>query len=995
MIRQPFRLATGGAIDRDRPLRFEFDGTSHWGYAGDTLASALLANGVRLVGRSFKYHRPRGIYTAGPEEPNALVRLRRGGRAEPNTRATMIELFEGLVAESQNRFPSIDLDFGAAASLLAPLFPAGFYYKTFMWPRRGWKLYEYFIRRAAGLGVAPREPDPDRYDKRRAYCDVLVVGAGPAGIAAACEAGRAGARVILLDERPELGGALHVEGGTVEGVPAAEWLSSSLASLAAMPEMRLLPRTTAFGYYDHNMIGAVERVAEHLPEPGADAPRKLLWTIRAKQVVLATGAIERPLVFANNDRPGIMLASAARAYVNRYGVRPGSRAVVFTNNDSAYDATFDLRAAGIEIAALVDSRAAPPGELAARARAEGLPCRFGQIVAAVEGRRAVRATRIAPVGGADGGGEQVACDLVAISGGWSPTIHLHCQSGGRPVYDDALAAFLPGSSKQAERSAGAAAGHSALSNCVGNGAWAGAAAAAAAGFGRAEDRTLTPLLDRAPAVGSLYSLESEAGRRKCFVDLQNDVTTADIALAAREGFRSVEHVKRYTTLGMGTDQGKTSNVNGLALLAGLRAEAIPKVGTTTFRPPYTPVTLGAFAGRDVGHHFEPTRRSPMHRWHEEAGAVFVDAGLWLRPRYYPRAGENMAAAVLREIRGVRDGVGLVDVTTLGKIELQGPDAAVFLDRVFVNNVKTLAVGRARYCLMLREDGLVLDDGTCSRLGETRYLMTTTTAHAVRVMQHLERLLQVDWPELRVQATSVTEQWAAMALAGPRSRRVLERVVEGFDVSNAGFRHMSAAEVIAAGVRCNLFRMSYSGELAYEIHVPSDFGSAVWQAVLDVGASEGIIPYGTEAMGVMRIEKGHVAGAEIDGRATADDLGLGRLAGAKTDFVGWRSLARPGFVDPARKKLVGLVPVNGRTRLRAGAHLVEDAAARPPVPMLGHVTSPAFSPTLGHPIALAFLSGGLARKGQILHAAFPLAGETVPVRVVDPVFVDPKGERLNG
>jgi sarcosine oxidase subunit alpha len=992
MTRQPFRLATGGAVDRDRPLRFEFDGTSHWGYAGDTLASALLANGVRLVGRSLKYHRPRGIYTAGPEEPNALVRLRHGARAEPNTRATMIELFEGLVAESQNRFPSLDLDFGAAASLLAPLLPAGFYYKTFMWPRRGWKLYEYFIRRAAGLGVAPHESDPDRYEKRRAYCDVLVVGAGPAGIAAACEAARVGARVILLDERPELGGTLPVEGGTVEGVPAAEWLGSALATLAAMPEVRLLPRTTAFGYYDHNMIGAVERVADHLAKPGADMPRQLLWTIRAKQVVLATGAIEKPLVFANNDRPGVMLASAARVYVKRYGVRPGSRAVVFTNNDSAYDAALDLRAAGIEIAALVDSRAAPPGELAARARAEGLPCRFGQIVAAVEGGRAVRAVRLAPVGG---GGKRVACDLVAISGGWSPTIHLHCQSGGRPLYDEALAAFLPGRSKQAERSAGAAAGRFALEDCLADGARAGADAAAAAGFGKIGDRPVDATPRREPAVGLFGPAEPRRANGKCFVDLQNDVTTADIALAAREGFRSVEHVKRYTTLGMGTDQGKTSNMNGLALLAGLRAETIPNVGTTTFRPPYTPVTLGAFAGRDVGHHFEPTRRSPMHGWHEQAGAVFIDAGLWLRPRYYPRPGESMAEAVLREVRGVREGVGLVDVTTLGKIELQGPDAAAFLDRVFVNNFKTLAVGRVRYGLMLREDGLALDDGTCSRLGETRYLMTTTTAHAVRVMQHLERLLQVDWPELRVQATSVTEQWAAMALAGPRSRKVLERVVAGFDVSNAGFRHMSAAEVIAAGVRSNLYRMSYSGELAYEIHVPSDFGSWVWQAVLDAGASEGIIPYGTEAMGVMRIEKGHVAGAEIDGRATPDDLGLGRLAGTKKDFIGWRSLARPAFLDPARKKLVGLVPVDGRTRLRAGAHLVEDAAAPPPVPMLGHVTSPAFSPTLGHPIALAFLSGGLARKGQILHAAFPLAGETVAVRVVDPVFVDPKGERLNG
>jgi heterotetrameric sarcosine oxidase alpha subunit len=977
-------------------LRFTFDGRRLEGFAGDSLAAALLANGVRLVGRSFKYHRPRGIVSAGSEEPNALVQLRRGARDEPNTRATMVELFDGLEASSQNRWPSLGFDLGAAASLAAPLLPAGFYYKTFMGPKGAWRFYEHFIRRAAGMGRAAEEPDPDHYEKRHAHCDVLVVGGGIAGLAAALAAGRTGARVVLVDEMAEPGGTLRWENAAFSDAPAREWLAATLAELRSMPEIRLLSRATAFGYYDHNMITIVERVADHLPEPPPHVARQVLWNVRARQVVLATGSIERPLVFADNDRPNIMLAGAARAYVNQYAVCPGLRAVVFTNNDSAYATALDLQRVGVEVVAIIDPRAGSDGSLPERARQAGIECRFGHVVSAARGRLQVSGVEIVPIGKTDGhGSTTLDCDLLCVSGGWNPTLHLHAQSGGRAVWNDGLAAFVPGKSKQAERSAGAASGHFELIECLAGGLRAGASAALEAGFGTG---TAPPAPDWArettAALYPLWSVPSSA-RGKRFVDIQDDVTVSDIGLAAREGYRSVEHLKRYTTLGMGTDQGKTSNVVGLALLAEQRGEAIPAVGTTTFRPPYTPVTLGNFAGPDVGRHFEPIRRTAMHHWHEAAGATWVEGGLWLRPSYYKRAGETIREAIVRETLAARTNVGLVDVSTLGKIDIQGPDAAEFLDRVYSNNFKSLPIGKARYGLMLREDGIVMDDGTTSRLAEQRFLMTTTTANAVKIMQHLEFLLQMIWPELRVQVVSVTEQWAAMALAGPNSRAVLERVVEGIDVSDAALPYMGVVAGRLGGAPTRIFRISFSGERSYEINVPADHGRAVWEAILDAGRPLGITPYGMEAMGIMRIEKGHVTGAELDGNATADDLGLGRMISAKKDFFGRRSLNRPGFVDPNRPRLVGFVPVDGKTRLRAGAQIVADSRVPPPVPMVGRITSAAVSPMLGHPIALGFLAGGMTRKGETLHALFPLANQWTPVRVVDPVFYDPKGERLHG
>lgn len=993
---QPFRCPDGGQVDRARPLSFTFDGSRYQGYAGDTLASALLANGVRLVGRSFKYHRPRGIYSAGPEEPNALVRLRLGARAEPNTRATMIELFDGLVTESQNRWPSLRFDAWALNGLFAPLFPAGFYYKTFKWPAAWWEpLYERFIRRAAGMGIAAREPDPDRYEKHYAHCDVVVVGGGPAGLMAAQAATHAGARVILVDETAGFGGALKRERRILDGRPALDWVKATVAALEAMPDVILLPRTTAFGYYDHNLIALIERVADHVPVPPLHTPRQRLWLVRTRQVVFATGAIERPLVFADNDRPGVMLASAARTYVNQYAVRPGRRAIIFTNNDDAYRTAVDLHDAGVVVAAIVDARPASDAPLAARARDAGIAILAGHQVTGIHGRATVSGVEVALVGDAGSGAlRRIDCDLIAVSGGWTPTVHLHSQSGGKLTWDEEILAFVPGAARQATRAAGAARGLFRLTDCLADGARAGTESARTAGFGSGAAPALPACEDEAAyRIAPLWSITAPR-RDKSFVDIQDDVTAADVALAAREGYISVEHLKRYTTLGMGTDQGKTSNVNGLAIMAALRGQPIPAVGTTTFRPPYTPVTLGAMAGTETGADFAPIRRTPLHAWHERAGAVFVDAGLWRRPRYYPRAGEDMAAAVAREVTNVRGGVGLVDVSTLGKIEIQGPDAAEFLDRVYANRFATLLVGRARYGLMLREDGIVFDDGTTARLGATRYLMTTTTINTAKVLAHLEYHLQVVWPELRVQAASVTDAWAGIALAGPKARAVLEKALAGVDVSAVAFPLMAVGQGRIANVSVWVSRISYSGDLAYEILVPADHGETVWHELLAAGAPSGIVPYGTEAMNVMRVEKGHVAGPEIDGRTTAEDLGLGRLVKSGQDFIGRRLAERPAFRAPERPRLVGLVPADGVTRLAAGSHIVADASVPPPVPTLGHVTSAVLSPTLGRPIALGLVAGGLARKGETLFAVDPLRGRATAVVVSEPHFFDPDGKRLH-
>ncbi len=994
MSTQSYRLPQGGLIDRRKPLCFQFNGRRLQGYAGDTLASALLANGIHLVGRSFKYHRPRGIFSAGAEEPNALVQLETGARTEPNIRATQIELYDGLSATSQHCWPSVEHDLGAINNLLSRFLPAGFYYKTFMWPPSWWLKYEHFIRKMAGLGMSPLDPDPDCYEHCHAHCDVLVAGGGAAGLSAALAAARAGARVILADQDFRPGGSLLYETATIDDRPADQWINHTMAELASLPDVKILARSTVCGYFDHNFLTVAETVS-----PGnARAPRQRLWKIRARRVVLATGAIERPLVFADNDLPGIMLASAARTYVKRHAARPGKHAVIFTNNDSAYHAALDLHRVGITVAAIVDARPAAGSEVSAQAQAAGLRMIHGHAVVKAHGTKRINAVDVMRCENsvAHGAVARLACDLLCVSGGWSPVVHLFSQSKGRLRYDGNLTAFVPDVSMQNEESAGAARGIYNLADCIADGAAAGSRATAACGLNPPAALPRHPVSQ--PATGSVLPLWKVEAAHTChdksFVDLQNDVTTADLALAAREGYVSVEHLKRYTTLGMGTDQGKTSNINGLAILAEINATPIPEVGTTTFRPPYTPVTLGAIAGTEIGAHFDPLRTSAMHDWHLRAGARFINAGLWQRPRLYPRIGETEQQTINREALAVRHAVGLVDVSTLGKIDIKGRDAAEFLERVYINRWRNLAVGKARYGLMLREDGMAFDDGTTSRLGDEHYLMTTTTANAVRVMSTLEYWLQVHWCELDVRLTSVTDQWAAMALAGPESRQVLASLASA-DVGNDALPHMGYREMNIAGFPARVFRISFSGERAYEINVPADYGLAIWEALLAAGKFFGITPYGTEAMAVLRIEKGHAAGMELDGRTTPDDLGLEKMVAADKDCLGKRSLTRPGLIATDRRQLVGLIPVDGRTSIPRGSQLTLQPEQPLPIPMIGHVTSTCYSPTLEHPIALALLSTGRARIGERIHALSPLTGSRVEVEVTPPIFFDSEGKRLRG
>ncbi|MFX1766006.1 sarcosine oxidase subunit alpha family protein [Paraburkholderia sp. A1RI-2L] len=998
---QKNRLGAGGRINRAIPLSFTFNGRTYQGYQGDTLASALLANDVHFVARSFKYHRPRGIVTADVAEPNAVVQLERGAYTVPNARSTEIELYQGLVATSVNAEPDLEHDRMAINQKFSRFLPAGFYYKTFMWPRKFWPKYEEKIREAAGLGKAPEVRDGDRYDKCFAHCDVLVVGGGPTGLLAAHTAGRAGARVILVDDQRELGGSLLSCKSEIDGRPAIQWVEKIEAELAAMPDVKILSRSTAFGYQDHNLVTVTQRLTEHLPVSTRKGTRELLWKIRAKRVILATGAHERPIVFGNNDLPGVMMASAVCTYIHRYGVLPGRKVVVFANNDAGYRCALDVKACGAEVT-VVDSRAQGKGALQDAARRQGVKIMNNAAIMAAHGKLRVNSVEVVAYQNGQTGAKlaDLPCDLVAMSGGFSPVLHLFAQSGGKAHWNDAKACFTPGKRMQQEVSVGAAVGEFSLARGLTQAVDAGIDATKSLGFKvtrpqvpKAAEITETPL----QPLWLVGSRKAAPRGPKQFVDFQNDVAASDILLAAREGFESVEHVKRYTAMGFGTDQGKLGNINGMAILADALGKTIPETGTTTFRPNYTPVTFGTVAGRELGDFLDPIRKTCIHEWHEENGALFEDVGNWKRPWYYPKKGEDMHAALRRECLAVRNSVGILDASTLGKIDIQGPDAAKLLNWVYTNPWLKLEVGKCRYGLMLDENGMVFDDGVTVRLGAQHYMMTTTTGGAARVLTWLERWLQTEWPDMKVRLSSVTDHWATFAVVGPKSRKVLQKVCRDIDFDNAAFPFMSYRNGTVAGVKSRVMRISFSGELAYEVNVPANAGRAVWEAIMAAGAEFNITPYGTETMHVLRAEKGYIiVGQDTDGSVTPFDLGMGGLVSQTKDFLGRRSLKRSDTAKDGRKQFVGLLTDDAKFVLPEGGQIVDVNAqqrADGTTPMLGHVTSSYYSPILDRSIALAVVKGGHNKTGE--YVAISMAdGRRVKAKIASPIFYDTEGVRQN-
>jgi sarcosine oxidase subunit alpha len=974
----------GGLIDRTQTLGFHFDGKQYTGHPGDTLASALLANGVQLVARSFKYHRPRGIFSAGSEEPNALVTVGKDARQTPNTRATMISLYDGLWAQSQNRVGSLRRDMMAVNDLMSPFLAAGFYYKTFMWPKAFWeKLYEPAIRRAAGLGALSMLPDPDSYDRGFLHPDLLIVGGGAAGLMAALTAARAGANVVLADEDVRLGGRLLSEGGQIDGRPAPEWVAGIEQELESLPNLRIMRRTTVFATYDHGIFGAIELHDDRNAER-QNTPRETLWRITAKQTILSTGATERHIPFRDNDRPGILLAGAMRAYANRWGVtpqrRPDDPVAIFTNNDDGHRTALSLQAKGVPLVGVIDTR----DGVASMGDYQTFDA--GQVTG-TRGRHGLRQIQITRNGRA----QWLTCGALGVSGGWSPNLHLASHHRTYPVWDAKRVAFVPGDKQPTGMHiAGAARGRGSSAEALADGVQ--VASDALSNFGVRVTKPVLPFVD--PEPNAIEPMWHVPGPGRAWVDFQNDVTVKDIALAHQENMRPVEHLKRWTTLGMATDQGKTANVTALAVMAELTGKTIPQTGTTVYRPPYTPVSLGALGGGDTGPDFRPRRLTPSHLWAQERGAVFVEVGPWMRAQYFPKAGEtHWRQSVDREALAVRASVGLCDVTTLGKIDVQGPDATEFLNFVYANQMGTLAVGRVRYGLMLREDGHAYDDGTCARMAPDHYIVTTTTANAGLVLQRMEFARQCLRPDLDVTLISTTDAWAQIAVAGPKSRQLLERIVDDFDLSNDAFPFMACADLtVCKGLRARLFRISFSGELAYELAVPARYGNALMERLMAVGDDLGVTPYGTEALGVLRIEKGHAAGNELNGQTTATMLGLGRMVSRKKDSIGAVMSRREGL-ELDRRRLVGLCPVAENEAVIAGAHLFEPGAPHDLAHDQGWITSACFSPNVGTSIGLGFLENGDTRIGEEVIAANPIEGKTTRLRVVSAHFIDPEGGRL--
>ncbi|MGH1413680.1 MAG: sarcosine oxidase subunit alpha family protein [Pelagimonas sp.] len=977
------RVDGKGRIDRSDPLQFRFDGHAHTGFSGDTLASALMGDGVRLLGRSFKYHRPRGVMTAGSEEPNALVTMRSGRRSDPNTRATTQELYDGLEARSQNRWPSLGSDLLGLNDLAAPFLGAGFYYKTFMWPKAFWeKLYEPMIRRAAGLGALSGHPTDEHYEKAFGFCDVLVIGGGPSGLMAALTAGRSGARVILCDEDREFGGRLLSEIEDINGMPATAWVSDVVAELRGMDNVRLMPRCTVTGAYDQGSFAALERVAHHVADPGG-APMECFWRIHAKRAILCAGALERHVAFRDNDKPGVMMAGAMRSYLNRWGVVPGKALAVFGNNDDAHRTARDLADAGIHVAALIDSRADAPN------LAGNVPYYPGAQVARAYGRLGLEAIQIRRP---DGTHFKLNVQGLGVSGGWNPSLHLSSHMASRPVWDDDIASFVPAENAVPAMSvAGAARGVFSTTDCLSDGAQEGLKAVGDLGFSGVSP----PVPDAETAPYRIRRLWSVAGRGRAWLDFQNDVTVKDVQQAAQENYRSVEHMKRYTTQGMAPDQGKSSNVLALAVLADATGRGIPETGTTTFRPPFAPVSVSAIGAGAMGKGYAPERFTTSHDANANAGAPMIEAGLWYRPSYVPKEGETTwRQSCDREVTMVRNHVGVCDVSTLGKIELHGADVGQFLDFVYVNNFSTLKIGRVRYGLLLREDGFVLDDGTCARLDENRWVMTTTTAAAGQVMQHLDWVHQAFCQNLQMRFASVTEQWAQFAVAGPKSRKLLNDVLDA-PIDDQSCPYMQYVSVSVGGVSARLFRISFSGEHAYEIAVPARFGASLFDVLLERAEALGGGAYGMEALNVLRIEKGFVTHAEINGTVTADDLGYGCMVSAKKDCIGKTMAARPGLTAADREQLIGLRPIGRAQDMPAGAHLFADGADAVRENNQGYVTSTCFSPSLGEPRALALLKNGRARHGEIVRLVDHLRSVDTRCEVTAPVAFDPEGVRLRG
>ncbi|MEN9012562.1 MAG: sarcosine oxidase subunit alpha family protein [Yoonia sp.] len=999
------RLAnTGRLVNKNKAVSFKFNGKNLNGFEGDTLASALLANDQMLMGRSFKYHRPRGVLASGAEEPNGLVNLGTGGGFEPNQRVTTTELFDGLTATSQNHWPSLEFDVGAVNKHLSRFLPAGFYYKMFIHPRPFWKyVYEPIIRQSAGLGKAPKDRDQDTYEHFNIHVDVMIVGGGIAGLSAALAAGRTGARLMLVEQTAHWGGRAVVDQPMIDGIAAEDWVNNALQELESMENVTVRNRTQGSGVYDHGYVLAYERITDHAPD--LDAPRHRLWRIRAKQIVTATGAIERPLSFAGNDIPGVVLAAAVRDYVVNWGVSMGDRTVVVTNNDDAYRTAITLKKAGLEVPAIIDARSDAEGDLVDEARALGIRIEFGKGISKVKGGKRVTSVAICAQAGEGAELEEISCDCVAMSGGWSPVVHLWSHCGGKLIWDGMQAMFRPDAEKPPlgadgqgfVTAAGIANGHLFTAEGIADGHAAGRAAAKLAGTtGKAgvapmgEDAAEGPI----SPVWLMPQGAKQSLRSKAWLDFQNDVKVSDVQLAAQEGFESVEHAKRYTTLGMATDQGKLSNINGLAVLSNALNCDIPNVGTTTFRPPYTPISLASIAGPAQGELFQPTRLTPISDWSNANGADNEPVGQWRRPYAYVRNGETVHDAVNREVKNTRDNLGLLDASTLGMLIVKGPDAGKFLDMMYTNMMSNLAVGKCRYGLMCTENGFLSDDGVVARIDDETWLCHTTTGGAERIHAWMEDWLQCEWWDWKVYVANVTEQLAQIAVVGPNARKVLEKL-GGMDVSKETLPFMQWADGTLGGFDVRAYRISFSGELSYEIAVAASQGRALWDALLEAGAEFGAMPYGTECLHILRAEKGFIMiGDETDGTVIPQDLNLNwALSKKKTDYLGKRAHARSHMADPNRWKLVGLETLDGSV-LPDGAYAIADGDnANGQRNVQGRVTSTYYSANLERGIAMGLVLHGPDRMDEVIEFN-KVDGTTVKTKIVDPVVYDKDGEKAN-